>query len=681
MKLVVLLATIVGTVALTVPAGAAEQRPRPSQQSSAKAEPVADAYAQFLLGHYLEDNDDQDGAIAAYKRARELDPAAADISAELAALYLRENKVQEAMTTAEEALKVDAANQEANRVLGIVYAALSENGRPAAGRSRGSSGTATGASDQNENVTKAIHHLELAIAHPLGEADPNVRATLARLYVRTGAYEKAIPILTDLVNQEQGWQEGPTLLAEAYAASGRTSDAISLLEERSADDPRVLATLADFYERERRWADAANAYSRALENPSRGMRVNEVKTRYAAALLNAGGHESLEKARDVLNEIVSTPATANDARALYLLSQAQRRLGDFTAAEATARRVITQSNENPWGYFALAETLEERHQYQSLVDELAPVVTEWRKQSSDQSFELSLLLPHLGFAYQELGQSDKAISTFEEARRLAPDDPTVAGYLIDANLAAKKYPAALEVAKAASKDHPDDVRLTRLHAQALRHNGQADQGITLLEEQLKKHVDDPSAYIALAQLYLDVERGGEAVRVLHTAQEKFPSDNTVAFELGAAFDKQKNFSDAEAAFHQVLARDPDNGPALNYLGYMLADRGERLDESVGYLKKALQLEPENGSYLDSLGWAYFKSDKLDLAEDNLHRAADQLKSNSVIQEHYGEVLFKLGKFNDAIAAFNRALSGDGDSIDRPDIDKRIRAARQKLNKK
>ena len=94
------------------------------------------------------------------------------------------------------------------------------------------------------------------------------------------------------------------------------------------------------------------------------------------------------------------------------------------------------------------------------------------------------------------------------------------------------------------------------------------------------------------------------------------------------FDKQKKFADAEAAFRQVLSRDPENAAALNYLGYMLAERGERLDESVDYLKKALQIEPENGSYLDSLGWAYFKADKLDLAETNLQprrrSAEDQL---------------------------------------------------------
>ena len=114
---------------------------------------------------------------------------------------------------------------------------------------------------------------------------------------------------------------------------------------------------------------------------------------------------------------------------------------------------------------------------------------------------------------------------------------------------------------------------------------------------------------------------------------------------------------------------------------MLAERGDRLDESVGYIKKALEIEPENGSYLDSLGWAYFKADKLDLAEANLKRAADQLTTNSVIQDHYGDLLFKRGRYDEAIAAWTRALSGDGDSIDRRAIDKKIRAARQKLGKK
>src|SRR5438132_1627504 len=224
-------------------------------------------------------------------------------------------------------------------------------------------------------------------------------------------------------------------------------------------------------------------------------------------------------------------------------------------------------------------------------------------------------------------------------------------------------------------------RRARREAQALRQSGKADQGIALLEGQLQKHSDDPEAYVALAQVYSETNRGAQAVKMLQDAQAKFPSESSLTFELAAVFEKQKKYSDAEAVFRQLIAREPNHAGALNYLGYMLAERGERLDESVGYIKRALAIEPDNGSYLDSLGWAYFKSGKLDLAEENLKRAADQLLTNSVVQDHYGDVLAKLGRYDQAITAWNRALAGDGDTIDHGDVDRKIRSARQRLPKK
>jgi tetratricopeptide (TPR) repeat protein len=671
MKLAVLVAAC--SVSIPLAAGArdfaqnASRGPRPAAAQAASPDRIADAYAQFLLGHRFEENEDEASAIAAYKRAMELDPNAAEIPAQLAGLYLKQSKVQEAMAAAEASLKIAPANREANRVLGTVYAALSESSQEPAARGRG-------ADQADANLAKAIHHFELALEGAVAESDPNIRATLARLYVRSNAYEKAIPLLTDLVNQEPGWQDGPLMLVEAYAGAGRSRDAIAWLEERTTGDPRLLPALADFYERERRWSDAADAYARALQ---RAPRDTNLKTRYASALMNAGGRDNLGKARTALTEITAVRTT--DARALYLLSQANRRLGDFKEAEASARKVIAQNTKSPWGYYALAEALEARRQYQSVVDELAPVVAENRGKPAD-AFDVSILLPHLGFAYQEIGQPEKAVATFEEARKLSPDDPAIAGYLIEAHIAAKKYGAAVDAAKSALTRHPNDLRLTRLEAQALRHAGKADQGIALLEDAVTHHGDDPVAYISLAQAYADAERGLQAVKVLQDAQAKFPTDDGIAFELGSVLDKQKKYAEAESAFRQVLSRDPENAIALNYLGYMLAERGERLDESVAYLKKALQAEPENPSYLDSLGWAYFKADKLDLAETNLKRAADQLKSNSVIQEHYGQLLFKLGRYDEAIAAWTRALAGDGDSIDKADVDRKIRAAKQKLKK-
>jgi tetratricopeptide (TPR) repeat protein len=643
--------------------------PAQARAQTALADRSGEAYAEFLVGRHLETTDNIDGAISAFKRAAQLDPRAADIVAELAGLYMRQSRLDDAIAAGEQALKIAPANREAHRVLGIVYATLVDGGRRQSGRTQ-SNGS------QAENLAKAIQHLEQAIDRQ-SESDPNVRATLSRLYLAAGAFDKAIPLLVDLVGQEPGWSDGPTLLAQAYAGAGRDADAISWLERAASDDPDLYTTLAGFYERARRWKDAAGAYARAVAAQPRSA---DLKAQYAAALLNVGGAEALTKARELLSEVVA--ARPNDARSLFQLSQAQRRLGEHTAAEATARRVIALNGRSPMGYYALAAALEERRQYQALVDAIEPAVAEFRSRgSATPASDLSLLLPHLGFAYQELGSHDKAIATFEEAHKLAPNDATITAYLAQAHLSAKKFSAAIDVARKGRAQDADDLRFARLEAQALRQSGKADEAVSLLQEYVRKQADRPESYVALAQLYSDAKRGGEAVKVLQDAQSKFPGDTTIGFELGAVFDKQKKFSDAESAFRQVLSKEPDNAPALNYLGYMLAERGERLSESVDFLKKALSIEPENGSYLDSLGWAYYKSDRLDLAAENLGRAADQLKANSVIQDHYGDVLFKLSRYDEAIAAWTRALAGDNDTIDRPSIDKKIKSAKQKLGRK
>ncbi|MCC7418572.1 MAG: tetratricopeptide repeat protein [Acidobacteria bacterium] len=633
---------------------------------------IAQAYEQFLLAQHLEGNGEVDQAIAAYTRAMAFDPSSADVVAELAGLYLRQGRTERARDAAQQALALDALNREANRVLGVIHAGLADNGQRTP---RG------GAAD--ENVAKAIQHLEIAVQGAEGEVEPSLRATLARMYVAGGAYDKAIAMLTPLVNDEPRWSDGPQLLAEAYAGAGRIRDGIAWLEDRVGDDPRLLPTLADFYERERDWTKAADAYGRAIQLAPFGRNTNDLRTRYASVLLNLGGREAALKARDALMAMgrgaAGRDGLPGDVRALYLLSQAQRRLGDLAAADAAARAVITLNGRLPWGYYALAEVLEERGRYQDVADLLAPVMAQFRSAASDDStWELSMLLPHLGFSYQQLGQYDKAIAIFEEARRLSPDDPTLSGYLVEANMAARNYTAAVAIARAAAAAHPDDLRLHRVYAQALRRSGKTGEAIAIMQDLLAAHAGDPSVHVALAGLYAEADRPADAIRVLQAAQARFPDDNQIAFQLGAIFDRQHRFSDAERMFEQVLARDPENAAALNYLGYMLAERGERLDESVDLISKALAIEPENGSYLDSLGWAYYKADKLDLAEDHLRRAAEQLKTSSVIQDHYGDVLFKLQKYDEAIAAWTRSLAGDRDSIDPDGIDRKIRTAKQRL---
>jgi tetratricopeptide (TPR) repeat protein len=658
MKTVALFVVLVA--AAPVQAGQATQ---PAGRAAQPASEQAQAYEQFLLARRHEEDNQTEAAIAAYKRAMALDPKAPDIVAELADLYMRENRGEDALRTAEDALRLDPAHREANRVLGTIYAGI---------------GTADtqprrSAEERREYLTRAIGHLERATVRDREvQADANLRAMLARLYIAVGNFDKAIPMLADLVREEPQWQDGQTLLVEAYGLAGRTDEAVKWLEQAALENPQLYSTLADFLGRAERWSDAAAAYEQALRAAPKSF---DLRVRFASMLLNSGGREQTLRARDVLREALTMRAT--DERALYLLAQAERRSGDVAASVTTARRLIAQNARNPRGHVALAEALEERREYRAVVDALVPAVEKFRGER-DPAMSLGMLLPHLGFAYQQVGEHDNAIATFEEARRLQPKDQAITSYLIQANLAAKRYDAAIELARVARLERPDDLRLAQLEAQALTSSGKSAQAIASLEELLRKQDGVVEAHLALARVYAGASKEDQAVKVLRDAQTRFPDESVVLFELGSVLERQKKYSDAEAAFRQLLAREPAHAPALNYLGYMLADRGVRLSESVELIKRALEQEPENGSYLDSLGWAYYKDGKYDLALEPLRRAAEQLTTNSVVQDHYGDLLLRLGKVQDAIDRWNQALNGDNDSVERGEIERKIRSAREKL---
>ena len=114
---------------------------------------------------------------------------------------------------------------------------------------------------------------------------------------------------------------------------------------------------------------------------------------------------------------------------------------------------------------------------------------------------------------------------------------------------------------------------------------------------------------------------------------------------------------------------------MNSLSYMLAEHGLRLPEAVDLAQRAVKIEPGNPAYLDTLGWALFKQGTRGGSRRADGKAAAVLTGNSVIQDHHGDVLAKRGRNADAVAAWQRALAGDGDQIDRAAIEKKIKAAK------
>src|SRR5205085_4839411 len=108
-------------------------------------------------------------------------------------------------------------------------------------------------------------------------------------------------------------------------------------------------------------------------------------------------------------------------------------------------------------------------------------------------------------------------------------------------------------------------------------------------------------------------RHKDALDAAEKARVRFPEDTAVLYQLAAALDRAGRQADSEKIFRDVIARDPLDAGALNYLGYMLAEHGRQLDEATGFIERALKIEPDNPSFLDSLGWTYLQQGKLDLA--------------------------------------------------------------------
>jgi tetratricopeptide (TPR) repeat protein len=460
------------------PASAAAQEP----EASVGADTAA---YYFLVARRLEDAGKPDEAIATLQRALKLAPSSAEIRAELAAVYARSDRVVEAVTAAEEAVKFDAANAEANRILGNIYAALADQKRPL-----------RPGDDPSTYAARAIAALE-KVRTP-GGADINTELVLGRLYLRSGKPQQAVTALRNVFEQQPQYSEGALLLAAAHEASGNLAEATSTLETAVQINPgffRVYPRLIDFYERQRRWKDAARAYAMAREVNPKADLVNG----HALALMNAG---DLKEAQALLQQAMAGQ-TAPNAGLLYLFAESQRRQKDFTGA----------------------------------------------------------------------------IATLQKLRAAFPDRPAF-GYM---------------------------------HAQVLEESGQ--------------------------------------------------------------------LAEAEKELRGLLAKDPNDANALNSLGYLFAERGERLDEAVTLLQRALKVDPGNPSYLDSLGWAFFKQGRLELADAPLSEAAEKSPENSVIHDHLGDLRFRQQRFAEAVVAWERALSGDGESVDRALIEKKLRDARARVAKK
>jgi tetratricopeptide (TPR) repeat protein len=223
---------------------------------------------------------------------------------------------------------------------------------------------------------------------------------------------------------------------------------------------------------------------------------------------------------------------------------------------------------------------------------------------------------------------------------------------------AKDLSKAENEARTALTKFPTDRMVRTVYASLLADSGKNEPAIAEMKKLVAEH-NDRETWMSLAQVYDKTKQYAEMANALEEADKLSQNKDekqAIQFMRGAMFEKQKKFDQAEAEFRQIIEADPNNAGALNYLGYMMADRGVRLQEALQLITKALDIDPGNGAYLDSLGWVYYRLGRYSEAEEQLRLALEKVPRDPTVHDHLGDAYYKQGKLKDAISQWEVALN-------------------------
>jgi tetratricopeptide (TPR) repeat protein len=433
------------------------------------------------------------------------------------------------------------------------------------------------------------------------------------------------------------------LLARRLESQGDQQGALAALQRAAAADPKsasIRAELAAFHLRRNRRPDAEAAANEALkldpENADAHRVLGLLAAQRADVPVRGQAQEQQATIREAISHLekaVASPASASDINLFYTLGRLYLRTGESEKAVQQLTRVLSLNPGSVQARVTLAQAYVDAKNLDGAIQTL-----------SDAAEDDPRIAATLGQYLEQAGRPEEAAKAYTTALAAAPMNRDLKFRRVIALFNAKQYAEVATLAAEAQAQHPDDLRFTRLRARALFESGAAARAIDVLEPVARANPGDEATQLSLADLYNDAGRS----------------------------------TDAERTVRRLLQMEPESARALNYLGYLLAERGQQLDEAIKLVQKALSLDPDNPSYQDSLGWAYFRQGKIEDAEKYLAPAAEKLPTNSVVQDHLGDVLARRGRAVDAIAAWTKALEGDGAEIDRDAIEKKIRDARSRL---
>src|SRR5499426_697330 len=536
----------------------------------------AEAYYHFSKARFLDDQGQASQAIDEYKKALTLDPNNSLIYSEMAQSYLRNNRLRDAADTAAKAIAIDADDIEAHKLLTTIY--LQTIGRATAQQP-----------PSNETINSAIHEFEEII-----RIDPTERQSflmLARLYQIKGDRDKATEIYKKFIGIEPGNEEGVIALAKLQVDAGNYKEAADLLEtfvKERPDSDSALQTLGEVYSELQDYAKAAEAYGRASELDPDDI---EIKKAQAQALFLA---DKFDDAVKQYEEIAKTEA--EDGVALLRLGQIYRRQMKYDLARQNLQKAAEAFPDSIEVQFNLVMLDRDEGRLEDALKKANDILKKTEKSngrySEAEKQNRRIFLINQGILNQTLGNYDAAVRTFLDVKSLTNEkDGRVDGLIIETYRNAKNLDKALQHSEQALAENADNRPLKMVHADLIAEKGRLDEGIKALQQMQKGNPDDLDILSTMVGIYQRAKKYEQAQNILTGATQRFPTEEQVYFLQGALYEKQKKYDEAEKAFRKALDIQKDDPAVLNYLGYMYAMRGIKLDEAETMVQKAVQTDP------------------------------------------------------------------------------------------
>ena len=657
---------------------------KPSDSAPAQAPDRAKAYYHAALADIYEEEAVNSGqpeyvshAIEEYKDALNADPGSAQLSDALADLYFRTGKIHEAEATARGLLSTSPNDIDAHKLLGRIYLRQLSEAQNAVSSS----------SPSGNALDQAIAEYEKIVA--LEPKDVETRMVLGQLYTVKHEPQKAEQQFKTAQAIDPDSEDVVLNLARLYAESGDIDRAVKVIEAVPEQDrtSKMELALGAAYDQMKRPKDAIGAYKRAIDIEPGDVRTMSA---LAQALQN---DDQLDAALKQYKDVAE--ADPDDVGTLVHIAEIERRQGKYEDALATVRKALKKDPDNlEAGYNegllldVLGRYDEATQVYEHMVDLTSHANGAY---TAEEKNNRGIFLERLGALYHEQNKVDQAIATYQKLIDMGGEQ-ALRGYQgqVDTYRDAKMFDKAVEVSRKAVEANPKDTDIKLMLAGELADQGNVDEGLSMAKSQLTNTDKDRTVWLTLAQMYTRLRRWKDAEDALNKAgsySTKKEDRIYVLFLRGALAERQKRYEPAEDLFRQALDLDPSNAMVLNYLGFMLADKGIKLPEALQMIRKAVEQEPMNGAYLDSLGWAYFKLGQYELAEENLRGAVERDQTDPTVHEHLGDLYEKTGRIRLAAAQwqlslteFSKSAAADVEPADVAKLQRKLETARVKLAK-